>query len=198
MKIDAGSPRALGRLLTIAAASLTLAGCGNLTGLIDAQDQFGCPMVGGVTCRTVSQTYETERAREVENQKQGTGVHRVDMTGLKPVHSEAATSGVAASALVESRPDRERSNAVRELVHTERAGKVGKIDERIAALRAKPTRISARAPERVLMLWILPWVDDAGDLHDASRVWMRVEDASWRIERVRNRIINGAAPGVEP
>ena len=47
------------------------------------------------------------------------------------------------------------------------------------------------------MLWILPWVDAAGDLHSDSRVWMRVRDAAWRIESVRTRAMR-VAPETAP
>ena len=57
--------------------------------------------------------------------------------------------------------------------------------------------LSPRAPERLVMLWILPWVDAAGDLHSDSRVWMRVRDAAWRIESVRTRAMR-VAPETAP
>ena len=80
-----------------------------------------------------------------------------------------------------------------------KAGKPARLrpGTRQEGLRHLPT-LSARAPERVLLLWVLPWVDERGDLHDASRVWMRVEDASWRIERVRTKRMRTAAPEMEP
>lgn len=54
------------------------------------------------------------------------------------------------------------------------------------------TELTSRAPERLVMLWILPWVDTAGDLHSDSRVWMRVRDAAWKIESVRTRAMQSA------
>lgn len=47
-----------------------LAGCaGNITGLVGAQEDFGCPASGGVNCTTVSATYEREHASESEARK---------------------------------------------------------------------------------------------------------------------------------
>ena len=47
-----------------------LAGCaGNITGLVGAQEDFGCPASGGVNCTTVSSTYEREHASETESRK---------------------------------------------------------------------------------------------------------------------------------
>ena len=73
-----------------------------------------------------------------------------------------------------------------------------KTDARMRALGDKPKHLPARAPEKVVMLWVLPWVDAEGDLHGDSRVWVRVKDALWRIERVRSRAMRSVPGGVEP
>jgi len=55
-------------LLAPAALAL-LTGCSSITGLIDARDEFGCPMGAGVNCTTLSRTHQiVEREiREGEN-----------------------------------------------------------------------------------------------------------------------------------
>ena len=35
-------------------------------------------------------------------------------------------------------------------------------------------------------LWVLPWVDEDGDLNSETRLWVRVRDARWGIERLRD------------
>lgn len=140
------------------AAVVMLAGCANLSGLIEAHDQFACPMTSGVHCSSVTQTFERSRPDP------------------QPAAAEAAPATVwlktGATRRVEPRADFDYGKSA--------------------------ATISARAPERVFMLWVLPWVDDDGDMHDATRLWLRVEDASWRIERVRGRTLGTATPGVEP
>ena len=42
-----------------------------------------------------------------------------------------------------------------------------------------------RSEPRVLRLWIAPWEDSDGDLHDASLVHVVVDTGRWLIERVR-------------
>ena len=44
-----------------------------------------------------------------------------------------------------------------------------------------------RAAEVVMALWVMPWVDADGDFHGASRIWLKVEDARWQLERERSR-----------
>lgn len=36
-----------------------------------------------------------------------------------------------------------------------------------------------RVPEKLIRLWIAPYADDEGDLHDAHAVYIRIEDARW-------------------
>lgn len=59
-----------------------------------------------------------------------------------------------------------------------------------AALGAPATSI--RSQPRVLRLWIAPWEDADGDLHEASVVHVLVDTGRWLIERVvpanRNRV----------
>lgn len=38
-----------------------------------------------------------------------------------------------------------------------------------------------------MALWVMPWVDADGDFHGASRIWLKVEDARWQLERERSR-----------
>jgi conjugal transfer pilus assembly protein TraV len=47
---------------------------------------------------------------------------------------------------------------------------------------ASPT---LRTSPRVLRLWIAPWEDGDGDLHDASSVHVVVDTGRWLIDRVR-------------
>lgn len=49
------------------------------------------------------------------------------------------------------------------------------------AATASPGRI----PEKLLRLWIAPWTDEAGDLHDASYVFVRVAHARWATAKRR-------------
>jgi len=54
----------------------------------------------------------------------------------------------------------------------------------VATAVAPPTA-SIRSQARVLRLWIAPWEDADGDLHEASVVHVLVDTGRWLIERVR-------------
>ena len=133
-----------------------------------AQEDFGCPASGGVNCTTVSATYEREHASETESRKP-------TLTG--------PNSNVAPTNQPPEPADDERI-AVR--------AQVTEVSVKHNARAVTRTELTSRAPERLVMLWILPWVDTAGDLHSDSRVWMRVRDAAWKIESVRTRAMQSA------
>ena len=48
-----------------------------------------------------------------------------------------------------------------------------------------PESQSLRSAPRVLRLWVAPWEDADGDLHEASTVHVVVDHGRWLIERVR-------------
>ena len=146
-----------------------LAGCAdNITGLVGAQEDFGCPASGGVNCTTVSATYEREHASETESRKPTLSGPDTNVARAYQSQEPAEDARIAVTAQVTEVSVKQNARAVTR------------------------TELTSRAPERLVMLWILPWVDTAGDLHSDSRVWMRVRDAAWKIESVRTRAMQSA------
>ena len=146
-----------------------LAGCaGNITGLVGALEDFGCPASGGVNCTTVSATYEREHASETESRKPTLTGPDTNVARAYQSQEPAEDARIAVTAQVTEVSVKQNARAVTR------------------------TELTSRAPERLVMLWILPWVDTAGDLHSDSRVWMRVRDAAWKIESVRTRAMQSA------
>ena len=60
------------------------------------------------------------------------------------------------------------------------------LDDRYPKLK-KTFHEPRRAAEVVMALWVMPWVDADGDFHGASRIWLKVEEARWQLERERSR-----------
>lgn len=56
------------------------------------------------------------------------------------------------------------------------------------ALRSEPT---------VVRLWIAPWVDRDGDLHDQSHVYLQIDTGRWLVDHTRERVRRGFAPQAE-
>ncbi len=51
-----------------------------------------------------------------------------------------------------------------------------------------------RTPPRVLRVWLAPWEDSDGDLHDQSYVYLTVDTGRWVIEHNRRRIQDAYRP----
>jgi conjugal transfer pilus assembly protein TraV len=60
-----------------------------------------------------------------------------------------------------------------------------------------PSPAALRTVPRVLRLWIAPWEDSDGDLHEASTVHVLIDHGRWLIERVRP-VPRGPRMGVTP
>lgn len=160
-------------------ATVLLGGCTHLTGLIDAHDQFGCGLPDGVSCSNLTQTYERE-SRRMDAQT-GETVTPTSDVHVPTAHSAQlhAPAGGDAPRMIEPR--------VAALAR-----------DRRPALKADPVQLRSRAPESLVMLWILPWVDSDGDLHGQNRVWVRVRDARWNVDRVRTRAMQAGRIAIEP
>ncbi len=179
--------------LTILCLPLLLAGCGHLNGLLDAGDQFGCGVAPGVRCATLSENFErqerafdrAERLEVADDEEFAAGDAPAASVKAAVQPSKAAPKTEAKAAATEEKPAavRRRPTAVKS------------IDERYPRA-ARTFTEPRRAAEVVMQLWVMPWVDSDGDFHAASRVWLKVKDARWQIERERSRATARAAdPG---
>jgi conjugal transfer pilus assembly protein TraV len=71
----------------------------------------------------------------------------------------------------------------------------------LAPGRTAAASSSLRSNPRLLRLWIAPWEDADGDLHEQALVHVVVDSGRWLIEHVRpaaNRRMDGVAPPVPP
>lgn len=150
------------RLMLMAAAMLT--GCTHLNGLIDAGDEFGCGVAPGVRCAALSDNFERqERAFE----------RGAEVPVAEKAHAAAADGP-------------SQANASEKRAVKNPAAKPLALDAQYPKLK-KTFHEPRRAAEVVMALWVMPWVDTEGDFHGASRIWLKVEDARWQLERERSR-----------
>ncbi len=183
--------------LCAALALTTLTGCAaNLSGLIDAHDKFGCPAAGGVNCTTLSQTYERLHAEE-DLPIKDTGFLKEALQIAADEIDEPILSVVKEplnNPKAKTEPAIVETTTVRRIPIEAAHLRPKKVVREMFASPVNRTSdfVPDRASERVMRLWILPWVDAAGDLNASHHVWMRIEDAGWRIESLRNRAIRRA------
>lgn len=57
-----------------------------------------------------------------------------------------------------------------------------------------PDMRTLRSDTRVMRLWVKPWEDSDGDLHDQSYIYVRIDDGLWQLEHVQQQIREAYAP----
>jgi len=154
------APAGLSALLT-AATVLGASGCAsNLSG-IGGAEQYACRAPVGAQCTSVSGVYANA----------GQGARQV----LQPL--DASDRAAVSSERHAATPAAPPGNAP--------AG--DRVASQSATAPAPATTASQplRSPPRVLRLWIAPWEDSDGDLHEASTVNVLIDHGRWLVERVR-------------
>lgn len=124
-----------------------------------------------------------------------------------PVGSQCTSvSGVYANSIHGQPPASALPKPAKEPTSTAAAATVASASTAAPGLGTPPSAL--RSQPRVLRLWIAPWEDADGDLHEASVVHVLVDTGRWLIERVtpanRQRVdavrppISSAAPAFGP
>lgn len=157
---------------------LPLSGCGSLTGL-DAGSDFSCPMKPGVSCRSLSDTYEDsvkgrtadriERDKALEQASKGLPEIAED----KPADKDNAAKAAATQFGEGIRPQAP--------------------DAQKAVPPQKESSTPKRLPEVIVTIWIAPWTDDEGDFHEGERIHARAFDARWAAARRRAEAADSSA-----
>jgi len=178
------------RLATLVAgsAALGLSGCAsNLSG-VGGSPTYACKAPAGAQCTSVSGVYANagQGARQLlgsDTLRTGgsgaLGAPPADTAPPRPVVRSGAVGPASSATAIEPRPATTNPQAAA-------AGTAPAVSP-IASLAAAPATSPAalRTAPRVLRLWIAPWEDSDGDLHEASTVHVLVDHGRWLIERVR-------------
>ena len=164
-------------------AVLSLGGCAsNLSGVGGSQT-YACKAPAGAQCTSVSGVYAnagqgarqllgSEAPRAVGSGALGTSA--ADGTSHGPLVRSGAGAPASKVSPAETRPAPAPASGATTVDPTAPSGAVPA--QSTAALRTAP---------RVLRLWIAPWEDSDGDLHEASTVHVLIDHGRWLIERVR-------------
>jgi conjugal transfer pilus assembly protein TraV len=166
------------------ATSLLLGGCASsLTG-VGATERFACQAPTGAQCTSISGVYANARMLAGSPVHQGTSLARTpEVHRLAEQHRNALyplSQGVASSASSTPPAPLPGAPLTDAALPTPRA-----LSDSGAGTNTPPSPASLRAPPRVVRLWIAPWEDSDGDLHEASLVHIVVDTGRWLIERVR-------------
>jgi conjugal transfer pilus assembly protein TraV len=169
-------------------AVLVLSGCAsNLSG-IGGTPTYACKAPAGAQCTSVSGVYAnagqgvrqllgSDAPRAIGSGALGTSP--ADTTSHRRVVRSGAGTPASNPSAIEPRPAPPSaypaSNGTATTVApTAPSGEV-----------SAPSAAALRTVPRVLRLWIAPWEDSDGDLHEASTVHVLIDHGRWLIERVR-------------
>ena len=150
-------------------ATLMLSGCGSLTGFSNAKTDFACAdLSGGPSCRNISQVYEENNpttpvvlAASEEDFVQP--FFEPNQTKISPeVKAEPAEVSV----------ERAQTSAVE------------RTSDFVTIVPARPLR----KPETVLRVWLAPFHDKLGDLHDQRYLYVRLENGGWTTDSVNELV----------
>lgn len=156
------------RVAPVSLASLTavttivLSGCASSLSGVGSTESYACKAPIGAQCTSVSGVYANA------NPHAARAVHEAP---LPSQHLLARMAGPA--------PARQAKPAAptgTSMVPPSAAS---------ASAATAPSPAALRSAPRVMRLWIAPWEDADGDLHDASFVHVVIDTGRWLIERVR-------------
>lgn len=153
------------RVAPISLSALTLGlltGCASSLSGVGSTESFACKAPIGAQCTSISGVYANAAA-----------------FGPSAIHESLWLSqGLLATSTPEGLSGKSLSQAV-----------VGALTLPVPVASpgaaSSPDPAALRSPPRVMRLWIAPWEDADGDLHDASFVHVVVDTGRWLIERVR-------------
>lgn len=163
------------QLLGIAGVlSIALSGCGSMSGL-GGGSSLSCKAPPGVTCQSMSGVYA--------NAMQGNLPFQQDGKGERESKDEPVVVGKPA-------PQPTEVSGGRTLLEQEKVSP----RQMEVAYSGMPIR---QAP-LVLRVWMAPYEDDAGDLHDQSYFYTMVSPGRWMIEANRDTIRKQYRPVLRP
>lgn len=149
---------------------LLLGGCASdLTG-IGGSDKLACKAPDGVTCSSLSGVYANALAD--------------NLPGLQQKHEKGSSTG----SFLEMSGQGSKTSG--DLYHQKRSftattGITGQTPSSGAPIFTKP---------EVVRIWVAPWEDAEGDLHDQSFMYVVANDGRWAIEHNERQIMNRYMP----
>ena len=154
--------------LGFAVIPIMLTGCMSMSGL-DASSSFSCKAAPGVTCQSISGVEQNAHAGNLPFQR---------ASDIEKATADAEAKNESADA--------------KKMPAYESAEKKGKVSPK--EMSAAYSGMPVRQPPLVLRIWIAPYEDDAGDLHDQSYLYTMVHSGKWMIEANRNAIASQFKP----
>lgn len=153
--------------LTLIVGVFILSGCMNMSGL-DAKGSYSCRVPDprpGMACSSISGVYDKT---------------------INEDYATPASSTTKSDDKKSSGPEQYGSNKKSVTLDD------GKLSPR--DMKAPESGMPIRQPPLVLRVWVAPYEDDSGDLHDQSYFYTMIHSGKWMIEANRTKISNQFRP----
>ncbi|WP_418572230.1 type IV conjugative transfer system lipoprotein TraV [Parasutterella sp.] len=159
----------LSLIVSAVSATLMLSGCGSLTGFSNANTDFACAdLSGGPSCRNISQVYEEN------NPTSPVVLAASEEDFVQPFFEPNQTK---------SNPEVKAEPAEVSVERTQTSA-VERTSDFVTIVPARPWR----KPETVLRVWLAPFHDKLGDLHDQRYLYVRLENGGWTTDSVNELV----------
>ncbi len=173
------NPGARVTTISVAAATMTvLAGCASSLSGLGSTESYACKAPVGAQCTSVSGVYANS----------GANYGAISSANANPFAARALheaprpPQGLLDTETVPTTLRKTQSSAPAEASPVPASGASATTS---AIVAAPSSALKLRSSPRVLRLWIAPWEDHDGDLHDASFVHVVIDTGRWLIDRVR-------------
>ena len=154
--------RRIGTTSLALATAIALGGCASSLSGVGSTESFACKAPVGAQCTSISGVYANANPL---------GTRSALETPAPPQSLLAKTPGSTPAPKTQGPAPLEAAPA--------------RTSTTMANTTAAPTPTALRSPPRVIRLWIAPWEDADGDLHEASFLHVVVDTGRWLIKRVR-------------
>lgn len=173
--------------LAVAASMVFITGCASVASGIGGTEKFACSAPNGVSCLSI------------------TGINENINSGTLPSLNSRGGSGGARAAnttqvvLNQQALPRSFMTPVDEL-NAPRVGQTVNITPNtgISRLATPNTGTPLRSPEQVVRIWMAPFEDNDGDLHDQKYIYLTLNSGQWQLDAIRANVKKPAFQQVRP
>lgn len=152
--------------------ALTLTGCSSFLSGLGGKDTYACKAPPGAVCTSISGVYANTA---------------LGSTRQLRVADQSSTATVAKTGTTASKPTPYGAKTPPKSAHS------------AANTTAQPdTPSPLRSAPRLLRIWIAPWEDSDGDLHEEAYVHAVVDPGRWLVEHVRPTTVRERDGAIAP
>jgi len=156
------------KLRAVLLFSFTLAGA-----LSGCAVKYGCPAPDGVTCKPISEVYSSNGGQSTPNDPNRSGT-----PGGSGVRDRERPG-----------PESRNSRSVEENLSLTPGPRHPASDSAAVPLRSAP---------KVLRVWVAPWIDEEGDLHQEGDLYVVVDHGAWAVGLPEVESGSASRPGIIP